>query len=195
MRFIRTSPPPTAAHLSNEADRRRSDLAAMHAERAELAAAVADLIGDPAHDQVEARLANLDVRIPIEERILARIEAAIPVAEDRERRQAFAERKADLDRRTAKLARTAGKRFPELAGPLADLLEELKANDREWEAFRWEARDLGEEGHQGHAAEVRARIDLPGARVGGVYKSVLSATQIAAWGGGRDLYDGGLQRP
>ncbi|MGN6849602.1 MAG: hypothetical protein ACTHJK_09050 [Sphingomicrobium sp.] len=193
MRITRNSPPASAAQLEATAADLRSEVAGLEEEERDFNAALADLVGDPVYAEVEARVRELRFLIPSKRDTLARIEKAIPVAADRERRAAFADRKADLDRRTAKLARTAGKRFPELAGPLADLLNELVANEREWSSLRDEARELGEEGGICHHAEVRARIDLPGARVGGIYRSVLREVQIPNWHGGKPLFDADLR--
>jgi hypothetical protein len=98
----------------------------------------------------------------------------------------------DLERRTAKLARTAAKRFPELAGPLAELLNDLSTNEHEWTMLGHEARQLGEEAGLGHSAEYRARRELPGARVGGIYRSILREVQLPSWTGGKALFDAGL---
>jgi hypothetical protein len=191
MRLTRTTPPATAAQLRASIASTKAEIAGFEAERTDCNAALPDLVGDPAYAEVEGRLRELRALIPIKHDVLTRLEAAIPAADDRERRADYASRYADQERRTAKLARKAAKLYPELAGPLAELLHELEANDREWNLLRGEARDLGEQSI-GHTAEVRARMELPGARQLGVFKSVLRETQLPNWNGGRPLFDAGL---
>lgn len=189
-RFTRTTPPASAAQLKATAADLRREIAGLEAEERECNAALSELVGDPSYPNLEARTRELRFLTPSKRDVLARVEAAIPAAEERERRAAFAERKADLERRTTKLARTAGKRFPELAGPLAELLNDLRTNEREWMLLGKEARELGEQ--TGHPAEVRARIGLPGTRPGGVFRSILRETQVADWHGGKALFDADL---
>lgn len=193
MKFTRTTPPATVAQLQASVASLRAEIAQLEREERECHSSLPDLISDPSYHSVEARTRELRFLLPTKRDTLARIEKAIPAAEERERRAAFAERKADLGRRTAKLARTAAKRFPELAEPLAALLNELVANEREWDLLRGEARELGEPGDIGRAAEYRARADIPGARVGGIYRSVLRETRIPSWAGGRALFDANLR--
>lgn len=190
MRIGRSTPLATAEQLRQTASKRRTKIAEMKTEHANIRDCVAELVGDPAHEEAENRLAELDVLIPVEERILARIEAAIPVAEERERRTAFLEKRADLDRRTEKLVRRIRRDYPPAAASLAELLNEMRANEREWDALRDQARDLGEQGI-GHSAEYRARGELAGARQLGVFKSILLEAVVPAWSDPRPLF----QRP
>jgi hypothetical protein len=193
MKLSRTTPPASAAQLQASAASLRTEITGLETEEAKCSAALADLVGDPGYERVEARARELRFLIPTKRETLARIEKAIPPAAERERRADFAERKADLERRTTKLARTAAKRFPELAGPLAELLNDLTANQREWAVLGNEARELGESSGSIYSAEYQARGDLPGARSLGIFHSVLRETQIPAWEGGKPLFDAGLR--
>jgi DNA repair exonuclease SbcCD ATPase subunit len=192
VRLTRSTPPATAAQLSASADALQTEIAALEAEERDANAALAELVGDPAYREVEARVRELRYLVPSKRDVLARIQAAIPAAEQRERRQAFCDKRADLERRTAKLARKATREYAELAGALADLLHELDANEREHAALSCDGRELGEQ--LGRNAEYRARGDLPAARSLGVYRSVLREAQIPAWDDPRPLFDGRLRR-
>jgi hypothetical protein len=192
-RFTRTTPPASAAQLTATAADLRAEIAGLEAEERDCNSALADLVGDPSYAEVERRVRDLRFVIPSKRDTLARVEKAIPAAAERERREQFAERKADLERRTTKLARTAAKRFPELAGPLAELLNDLAANEREWALLGGDARELGESSGSLHSAEFLARRELPGARVGGIYRSVVRETQIPSWDSVTPLFDAGLR--
>jgi hypothetical protein len=192
MKFTRTTPPPSVAQLHASVSSTKAEIAALEAEERDCNAALPDLVGDPAYAEIEARLRELRFAIPSKHDVLKGLEAGIPAAVRRECLADYVSAHADQERRTAKLARKAAKLYPELAGPLADLLHEMEANEREWDMLRLEARDLGVQGGIGHSAEVRVRMDLPGARQLGIFKSVLRETQLPNWNGGRPLFDAGL---
>lgn len=132
MKFARTTPPATAAQLEAEAGQRRTKLAAMRSERDGLAARITDLVGDACHGPAEARLAELEALIPVEGKVLARIEAAIPTAEHRERRQRIEAEIEEQARKSAKLSRGLAARYTKAAEAYAEVCRDIQADSDRW---------------------------------------------------------------
>jgi hypothetical protein len=144
------------------------------------------LAGDPAAlAEAQAELREAQAMLPVKEAALAAIEAAIPVAEEREGRASALARRDDLERRTVKLSRSLEQRYDAAASALAAVLEELKANEREWEVVN---RDLAA-GEGGRSLEYRLRSDAKRARKLGVFHSLTTESRVVAFDGSV-LFDG-----
>ena len=188
MRFTLTSAPASASKLRTEAAAVRESIANLTAERDEIESTLPDLVGDPVtRREAEDRLATVNAELGRDRRTATLIEAAIPAAEDRERREAFARRKTDLERRTEKLKRGLDRRWNTAAAELAKVATEIEANETEWKSLGYDARELGE--RSDHSVEFRARRNFDGAFALRIYQPLLPQTRIPRFEGGM-LFDG-----
>jgi DNA repair exonuclease SbcCD ATPase subunit len=190
-RFTRSTPPRTAAQLKASEAALKVEIPALEDEERDVQAALADLVGDPAYEDVEARARELRFVIPTKRDTLARIQAAIPKAEKREELEAYKVDVADLERRTNKAARTIEARYTAAAGALADVLKEMAENELAWSRIGDRARDLGIDGTVGHNVEFRLRREFTCGIRG--FQSLHTTAKVDGWNG-RPLFVGGSYR-
>jgi hypothetical protein len=177
--------PVSAADLAAQAREIEAEIAQLSQEQTVIDEALPSLMAE-AERQAEAivRLAEIDALLPLKSRALNLLKAAIPAAEKRETIEKFEAQKAELEKRTEKLARTLPDQYVRAAEQFVTVLRAMEANAHEWAMLTAQADIAGLRVH-GEDAEYRLRRGLPGYERGG---PLWRGTSVPAWHRNNDLY-------
>lgn len=133
----RNAPPASAQHLRDNFAKAEAEVAALAAEQEEIQAALADLAGEPDRFvQAQNRLRELEVLVPSKRRTADAIAKAIPVAEERERREGIEAEIQEQARQSAKFQRGLEARYTRAAEAFAEVCREIQADADRWRQLR-----------------------------------------------------------
>jgi DNA repair exonuclease SbcCD ATPase subunit len=180
----RNSPPASARLLGENLAKAEAETNALATEQEEIRSALADLVAEPERFvQAQARLRDIEALLPAKLRTVEAIRNAIPVAEDRERRDRIEAEIEEGAAKSAKLQRGLEARYTKAAEAFAEVCREIQADSDRLRSARLTADTVKPRLPVTYrSAEMALRYDKFAGSNG--LKSLTEGVIVRAWDGG-----------
>lgn len=133
----RNAAPATSAMIIANLAKGEAELRALEDEGREIEEALPGLVAEPdRYVEAENRLREIGVLVPSKRCTIAAIREAIPVAEERERREVIQAQVDEQARQSAKLQRGLEARYTKAAEAFAEVCREIQADADNWRQLR-----------------------------------------------------------